>query len=332
MLFVPPSGGGMESSMSDKKRQAVSAAGFLAVFGVLLALATRFDLDVSHMLADRNLVASRYFSTSLLCNLVEIAGMAPIWVAATFAASVLTVYFHCKKGGLRHLRGFFFVLTVAVSALLLRDMLKYSLMIGGREELLNAPWMIAVLLAFGLTVSSLILKLAGERIRQNMGLLLPFALAIVCACCCHLWIEVIKNPMGRMRYRAMHLIDDYSWFTPWYRPGSARELLAGQGLLWDYFKSFPSGHTYAASMSYLLILFPDLFRNWKTGRRKVLSYVIPVAYTGFVAFFRIAAGAHFFSDVLVGGTMGFVAVQVFRYIFLYRLRAKIEKCGMKAAA
>ena len=103
MLFVPPSGGGMESSMSDKKRQAVSAAGFLAVFGVLLALATRFDLDVSHMLADRNLVASRYFSTSLLCNLVEIAGMAPIWVAATFAASVLTVYFHCKKGGLRHL-------------------------------------------------------------------------------------------------------------------------------------------------------------------------------------------------------------------------------------
>lgn len=318
--------------MTSRKRQAVSAAGFLAVFGALLALATRFDLEVSHMLADRNLAASRYFSTSILCNLVEIVGMAPIWIAATFAAAVLTVYFHSKKGGIRHLSVFFFVLTAAVSALLLRDMLKYSLMIAGREALLNAPWMIAVLAAFGLTVSGLLFKLAGDRIRKNMGLLLPFALAVVCACCCHLWIEVIKNPMGRMRFRAMHLIGDYSWFTPWYQPSGARELLAGQSLLRDYFKSFPSGHTYAASMSYLLILFPDLFQKWKTGRRKVLSYVIPVAYTGFVAFFRIAAGAHFFSDVLVGGTMGYVAVQVFRYVFLYRLRARIEKCGMKAAA
>lgn len=318
--------------MSDKKRQAVSAAGFLVVFGILLALATRFDLDVSHILADRNLAASRYFSTNFMCNLVEIAGMVPIWTAATFAASVLTVYFHCKKSKIRHLRVFFFALTVAVSALLLRDMLKYSLMIAGREKLLNTPWMIGLLLAFGLTVSSLIFRLAGDRIRKNLGVLLPFALAIVCACCCHLWIEVIKNPMGRMRFRAMHLIDDYSWFTPWYQPSGARKLLAGQNLLRDYFKSFPSGHTYAASMSYLLILFPDLFRKWKTGRRKVLSYVIPVAYTGFVAFFRIAAGAHFFSDVLVGGTMGYLAVQCFRYVFLYRFRAKLEKCGMRTAA
>lgn len=308
--------------MSEKKRQLASAGGFFVIFGILLALATRYDLDVSHMLADRNLAASRYFSTNFMCNMVEIMGMAPIWIAATFAASVLTVYFQHKKGGLRRLCIFFHVLTVAVAALLLRDMLKYSLMIGGREELLNAPWMIVILLAFGLTVSGLLLKLAGDRIHRHMRVLLPFALAIVCACCCHLWIEVIKGPMGRMRFRAMHLIDDYSWFTPWYQASHARELLAGQNLLKDYFKSFPSGHTYAASMSYLLILFPDLFTAWKTKKGKILSYVIPVAYTGFVAFFRIAAGAHFFSDVLVGGSMGYLAVQIFRYIFLYRLRDK----------
>ncbi len=59
---------------------------------------------------------------------------------------------------------------------------------------------------------------------------------------------------------------------------------------------------------------------------------MPVFYTGFVAFFRVAGGAHFFSDVLVAGTMGFLAVQLFRYIFLHRLRGKLEQAGRKAAA
>ena len=80
-------------------------------------------------------------------------------------------------------------------------------------------------------------------------------------------------------------------------------------------------------MIYLVILLPDLFERLQTRKGKVLSYAAPIAYTGFVAFFRIAAGAHFFSDVLVGGTMGFLAVQFFRYIFLYRLR---ERFGNKA--
>ena len=53
-----------------------------------------------------------------------------------------------------------------------------------------------------------------------------------------------------------------------------------------------------------------------------MSYVVPITYTGLVAFFRVAAGAHFFSDVLVGGTMGFLAVQFFRWLFLYRLQFK----------
>lgn len=318
--------------MSHKTKQLVSAVSFLLIFGSLLALASRYDLQVSHMLADKGLTASRYYSTNFMCNLVEIIGAWPIWTAGAFAAGVLTVYFQQKKGPIRGLGILFFVLTALVAAMLLRDMLKYALRIAGREELFDAPWMLAVYGVFGLASAACLVGLGRNQMKRHMKELLPFALAVICACCCYFLIELIKTPVGRMRFRAMHLIDDYSWFTPWYQVSSAGELLSGLKLPGDYFKSFPSGHTFSASISYLLTMLPDLFEKWKTRKRKILSYVIPIAYTGFVAFFRIAAGAHFFSDVLIGGTMGYLAVQLFRYIFLYKNRSKFRgNSGERAA-
>lgn len=144
-------------------------------------------------------------------------------------------------------------------------------------------------------------------------------------------IEIIKTPMGRMRFRGMHLLGDYSCFTPWYQASAAGELLRGSSLVRDCFKSFPSGHTFSAGMSYLLIMVPDVRPGWRTTRGKVLSYMIPVCYTGFVGFFRIAAGAHFLSDVLVGGTLAYVAVQVFRHVFLHGSVGKAAQTGSAAA-
>lgn len=308
--------------MSNKNKHFIAAGAFVLIFGGLLALATIFDLRVSFILASPNLVPDRYFSTNFMCNLVEVAAMAPIWGFATFAAAVLTVFFRRQGGPARLLQILFFGLSVFAGASLLKDMMKYLLQIQGREEIMKQTWFSLLMAAFGLLVTALILGLAGGWIEAHMRQLLPFALAIICSCCCFLFVELIKNPMGRMRFRAMHFIDDYSYYTPWYQVSSARAQLGGLGFDRDYFKSFPSGHTFSGSMIYLVILLPDLFRGLQTRKWKVLSYVVPVAYTGFVAFFRIAAGAHFFSDVLVGGTMGFLAVQLFRYIFLYRLRER----------
>ncbi len=305
-----------------KRRKYMVAAAFLLIFGGLLALATVFDLQVSFLLASPNLVEGRYFSTNFFCNLVEVAAMAPIWGFATFAACILTVFSHHRTGPGQCLQVFFFGLSVFTGTFFLRDMMKYLLQITGREAVMDQIWFNALMAAFGLLVTILILALAGERIQAHMKVLLPFALAIVGSCCCFLFVELIKNPVGRMRFRAMHYIGDYSYYTPWYQVSDARRQLGSLGFDRDYFKSFPSGHTFSGSMAYLMILFPDLFRSWQTRRRKVLSYVVPIAYTGTVAFFRVAAGAHFFSDVLVGGTMGFVAVQFFRYLFLHRLREK----------
>lgn len=311
--------------MADKRKHIAAAAGLLVLFGGLLALATVFDLQVSFALAAPNLAEGRYFSTSFLCNLVEVVAMAPIWGFATFAACILTVYLHHRAGAARYLSILFFGLSVFTGSSLLRDMMKYLLQILDRETVMKQAWFKALMAAFGLLVTVLVLSLAGRWIQAHMRQLLPFALAVVCSCCCFLFVELIKNPVGRMRFRAMHYIGDYSYYTPWYRVSDARAQLGNLGFDRDYFKSFPSGHTFSGSMACLVMLLPDLFGSLQTGKRKALSYAIPIAYTVTVAFFRVAAGAHFFSDVLVGGSMGFLAIQFFRYLFLHRLWGKFEQ-------
>lgn len=317
--------------MSRKGKRALFITGTAGIFGILLALATVFDLQISHMLADGNLTAGRYYSDNLVCNLVEIAGAWPIWTAAVFAASVLTVYFRLKEGKRKALSLFFFLLSTAAAALLLRDGLKYALRIYAKEELLEGPGTWLVSFGFGLAVAAAVLKLAGKWMGRNLNRLLPFALAIVCSCCCYFLIELIKSPMGRMRFRGMHLLGDETCFTPWYQKSAAGELLADSGLVKDCFKSFPSGHTFSAGMSYILIMLPDVFPKFRTRKGKILCCVIPVFYTGFVGIFRIAAGAHFFSDVLVGGTLAYVAVMIFRYVFLRREQQKLRQTDRKAA-
>lgn len=304
--------------MSKKTKRVLCIGGFFAAFGILLVLATIFDLQVSNILADGGLVPGKYYSESFLCSIVEIAGAWPIWVAAVFAASVLTVFFHERGGAARILEALFFLVSAAAVVFLLRDSLKYAVRIYDREELLDAAGTYVVLLVIGLTAAGLVVGLAGRWIRRNLDSLLPFALAILCSCLCYFIIEIIKSPVGRMRYRGMHLLGDYSYFTPWYQISAARELLSGSGLVGDCFKSFPSGHTFSAGMSYILMMLPDVFPRFRTRKGKILSCVIPICYTGFVGFFRIAAGAHYFSDVLVGGTLAYLAVQVFRYVFLQR--------------
>lgn len=306
--------------MTNKRKHVLHISILALVFGTLLALATAFDLQVSHILADGNLTAGRYHSVNLLCNIVEIGGAWPIWTAAVFAGTVLTVCFG-RKGGAGKAGGiFFFCLSALMAALLLRDGLKYASRICEREEILNAAGSRVAVPVFGIAVAALVLKLSGRWIERNLDRLLPLALAVLCSCLCFFLVELIKTPMGRMRYRGLYFLGDESYYTPWYRVSGARKLLEGSGLPRDCFKSFPSGHTFSAGMSYILIMLPDVFPRMGSRKGKILSYLIPIAYTGFVGICRITAGAHFFSDVLVGGTLAYLAVQIFRHVFLLRRR------------
>ena len=117
----------------------------------------------------------------------------------------------------------------------------------------------------------------------------------------------------------MHLINDFSYFTPWYVVSDAKELLSGiNEIPSDSFKSFPSGHTFSGGVIYVLICMPYLYEKFNTKKWHVVWYLIPICYTGMVGIFRIVVGAHFMSDVLFGGTIAYVASELFKYLFIVR--------------
>ena len=146
-------------------------------------------------------------------------------------------------------------------------------------------------LFIGLIVLYLGQFIAVEEDLKKAFLVLSFAGLVVLFV--HLgFVEVMKAVWGRVRFRELLKLGSYEAFTPWYKING----ITGS-------RSFPSGHTGGASMSYLLMYFPFVSKKW--AKRRYLCFIIPLAYTGMVAFTRLVVGAHYLSDVTMGGTIGF---------------------------
>lgn len=107
--------------------------------------------------------------------------------------------------------------------------------------------------------------------------------------------DIMKTLWGRVRFRDLIKQGSYDAFTPWYHPNGNN----GN-------RSFPSGHTAGAAMSYLMMFFPFVSKTWE--KRKGLCFFIPLIYTSVVAYTRLVMGAHYLSDVTVGGIIGFTCV------------------------
>ncbi len=103
-------------------------------------------------------------------------------------------------------------------------------------------------------------------------------------------VSLMKGLWGRERFR--NLDGDNSQFTPWY-------IING----FNGCHSFPSGHTGSAGMSYLLMLLP--YVSEKCRKYKTALFACGFFYTSLVAATRLIMGAHYLSDVTVGGTISF---------------------------
>ena len=107
--------------------------------------------------------------------------------------------------------------------------------------------------------------------------------------------ESIKTIWGRVRFRSMEA--PYSDFTPWFK------INGNNGN-----HSFPSGHTAGAGVSYQLMLLP--FVSKKCREHKTALFVTAFVFTSIVALTRIVVGAHYLSDVAVGGTISFTCTLI----------------------
>lgn len=117
-----------------------------------------------------------------------------------------------------------------------------------------------------------------------------------------LTIEGMKYLWGRVRFRDLIAQNSYDAFTPWYIING----INGN-------KSFPSGHTAGAGMSFLMMLFPYISEKW--AKKHQLCFIIPLVYTAVVAVTRLMMGAHYLSDVAMGSIVSFtfviIAIQIY---------------------
>ena len=115
-------------------------------------------------------------------------------------------------------------------------------------------------------------------------------------------VTMLKAIFHRPRYRTLTLYDEIG-FHAWYqRCGNYKDLMNTYGIISEEFKSFPSGHAGASAVFVLGVsILPLLDKKYE-------KIQLPLFYGGLawvllVSFTRILVGAHFLSDVSMGGIL-----------------------------
>lgn len=318
------------------KKNHVAVALFLLTFGVLLTVATFFDLEVSRILTRFSLKEGAYYTNDVFANFFEAVGMLPHYLLKAFSA--LSVgWFFCKFLPKRALR----VLALAVGAFIatymlagaFRDAIFYPMRhmiaedadkaVAATKAMTPTVYVISYVAsaaAVGLSVY-LTRNVSGEVWRRLVAFALLYFLIDLIS---ETVVSGVKGYVDRPRFRSMNSsygqeAGGFSLYARWYEVSGNNLLLRATPLAkcTDAFRSFPSGHTECAGLSYTLILLIDCLQIQKRSVKTAL-WTAPVVWTGLTAVGRIVAGAHFMSDVLWGGTIPFVLTILLREIFLRR--------------
>jgi len=329
--------------MSLKTKTIICVLAFIVVFAVLLTLATLFDYQVSEILTQKALEEGEYHASDFFGVLFEMIGSTPLYLFALFSLCTLFWFFLkvWDKSPLNKIAAAICVIGALVgSFFIFKDAIAYSFDQVNRVtdysyvlELDNlrhsaAFYGLEVVLAIFVVIPTIFAtKLFKE---ETLKKLFWFIVAGICAIAlANVLMLIIKTPVGRMRFRSINsdlgasLISNgyLKGFTNWYvvnkQPNEAilNAFESSYGVE-DAFKSFPSGHTSSAATVYCLIMIPSMFELKNPKLSKALCWILPIIFTMLVAISRIVVGAHYFSDVLIGGTLTFVSVIIFREIFI----------------
>lgn len=308
--------------MTLKRKYLYQTILFSVIFIALLLVATFCDLEISHILVHGSIPAGKFYSTDPIGRFVEYIGSYPIFILGAFACLVFMHKIYNINDKRKYLALIFVIAMVVVLEKCVGDTVKYYCRNHEIEHVYKSDITTIILWVTSIIATALLVFFYRNVSQEKNDKLVRFAFVIVFTCIFYALIPLIKSPVGRMRYRAMNLINDFSHFTPWYVISDAKNVLREMtNIPSDGFKSFPSGHTYSAGVIYALIAMPYVFERFNTKKWHVLWYVIPILFTGFVGIYRIVVGAHFMSDVLFGGTIAYIAAELGKYLFLIK---KIE--------
>ena len=317
--------------MKTKTRNWLSFVLFVAIFGGLLCTATFTDFQISSFLTAKALSAHTYLTSDTFGVAFEALGSNPVYIGFAFAFSILFWYCYRKKS-LSAAPRTIFAVVMAVCAyianyVMVTDSMDYvqeHVMMIEHSNLTTPGWMLLINVIVACAFWALGLLAVRNFTDAQIEALFKVALATLAFLILStVVLHLIKGPAGRIRYRAMNMNPDspdygFAKFARWYEHNgqwiSKEDMVALFGTT-DALKSFPSGHTNAAGASYLMPMLNDALKIKNKGVR-ALMWICPVIITGLTAVSRIIVGAHFFSDVLVGGTCAFVCMILCREVIV----------------
>ncbi len=309
-------------NISDKKHTLISCILFTVIFGGLLITATFTDMQVSRILTAGTLKPGNYIADGLFGVLFECIGCAPPYIVGIFSLEIVFIYtFRFMKSGKgKIITEVLLQIAIAVAYYVLAlDIFDYNFrhyrLEGDKPAFIRAELIFVALLLTALTAFA-VNNLSDETVKKFPRFACAVALAIIFST---LFVTFIKEPFGRVRYRAMNYAGDFSYYTRWYVLNGQpdKEWIIKTFSDSDACRSFPSGHTQSTAMIFCIVMLKELF-NITSKKKTALLWIVSIVWTGCVALSRIMVGAHFFSDVLVGGTIGFLSVMGTREIFVYK--------------
>lgn len=301
------------------------------LFVTLLLISAFLDLEISNAI---------YNTKSILANLGDVLGTLPTFLFIPFLGATIFVKNFSKLNKnwkiIFKLGGI--IITVAGYI---------SLFIWAKENILKEDlFLIYVYIAvFTVLFSAFTLyiftKLPKLFIEKLFIILMFFA---ILAALTGLFTQLGKLFFARQRYRTMvdsfyqnnkEAISSY-WlgkgaFRPWYIPNS---IIKPKYYTPEYkqlfksidngaFASFPSGHTSSAGVSFGLIIFPML--SQKFNKNKWVFWLVPSLITALTGISRVIYGAHFLSDVVVGGFLS-LGIAVFTRFLIFKKIPALTNC------
>lgn len=319
--------------MKSKKGFYITTSIIAGLLLILFILGTIYDLQISKLFAD--LQEGQYYSNNIFAILGESFGENILYILLITSFAIM--FFYLLRNPLPKkwlniiLIVFFAIAGYIVSFYCINKTLKYISIytnFGLDAFLKNTFGKIAIVL-ISIIVAILVFLCFIKMKKETLQKLSGWALAImIVSLISNVIVQGAKIVFDRTRFRAMMYEGDteFSHFTNWFEINKNKfATISGVDLISDYYKSFPSGHTCAAASSFLLILLPNFYDKTNTFGWKFTFTAFACIYTFLVALSRIVAGAHFFTDVFVGGMVTIITVFVAKWFVIEKKFRKSKK-------
>lgn len=326
--------------MSKKNKLILFISLFILIFGGLLVVATLYDYQITHFLANKWMHDGQYFSSNIYGRIFEVIGEMPLYLFVIIASVIIVINLEKMKNkpGRIILTILFLIVGVGIGFYGWNRVGKYLSELNPENLAFlhdNSIASIAKLL-LSMMVEVIVYYFASKYFKDLSYKLLPFAIIVlICALLSNGFVQGLKPFAARERYRATYYLDYnynviHNGFTPWYKlNGSSSDIvdaLKSQGVdtaKTTFYSSFPSGHTCGISIVYSLMFIPFYLEKTNQMKYKWIFIVLPIFLTGLVGVSRMVMGAHYMSDVLFGGTSGFISALI-GYIIVTAIFKKVK--------